>query len=95
MIVFVTKPVLVAGLHFLLPVWPSVSPPGTSASAYVNSFSVVLSARLRIGMLAPGAMFRPEKAPSTKMRLNVAFCQRDETSRDLEALLNEQALLPT
>lgn len=96
MIVFVTKPVLVAGLHFSLPVWPSVSPAGTSASAYVNSFSVVLSAaRLRVGMLAPGAMFRPEMAPSTKMRFNVAFCQSDETSRDLEALLNEQALLPT
>ena len=46
-------------------------------------------------LLAPGAMFRPEMAPSTKMRFNVAFCQSDETCRDLEALLTEQALLPT
>ena len=44
---------------------------------------------------APGAMFGLEMAPSTKMRFNVAFCQSDETCRDLEALLNEQALLPT
>ena len=45
-------------------------------------------------LLAPGAMFRPDMAPSTKMRFNVTFCQSDETIRDLEALLNEQASIP-
>lgn len=45
-------------------------------------------------LLAPGAMFRPDMAPSTKMRFNVTFCQSDETFRDLEALLNEQASIP-
>ena len=47
------------------------------------------AARRRI-LLAPGAMFRPDMAPSSKMRFNVAFCQNDETYRDLEALLDEQ-----
>ena len=46
-------------------------------------------------LLAPGAVFRPDMAPSTKMRFNVAFCQSDETFRDLQALLDEQALLRT
>ena len=45
-------------------------------------------------LLAPGAMFRPDMAPSTKMRFNVTLCQSDETFRDLEALLNEQASIP-
>lgn len=40
-------------------------------------------------LLAPGAVFRPDMAPSTKMRFNVAFCQSDEMFRNLEALLNE------
>ena len=52
------------------------------------------AAKRRI-LLAPGAMFRPDMAPSTKMRFNVAYCQSDETIRDFESLLNEQALLPT
>lgn len=51
------------------------------------------AARRRI-LLAPGAMFRPDMAPSTKMRFNVVFCQGDETFRDLETLLNEQASTP-
>ena len=46
-------------------------------------------------LLAPGALFRPDMAPSTKMRFNVTYCQSDETFRDLEALLNEQVLHPT
>ena len=39
-------------------------------------------------LLAPGAMFRPDMTPSTKMRFNVAFCQSHEVFRQLEALLN-------
>ena len=42
-------------------------------------------------LLAPGAMFSPTMTPSEKMRLNVAFCQKDDTIRLLEELLNEQA----
>lgn len=42
-------------------------------------------------LLAPGAMFSPDMAPSPKMRFNVAFCQSDEMLRELEALLNEHA----
>ena len=38
-------------------------------------------------LLAPGAMFRPNMTPSTKLRFNVAFCQSDELFRELEALL--------
>jgi len=45
-------------------------------------------------LLAPGAMFRPDMAPSTKMRFNVTYCQSDDTFRALEALLNEQVLHP-
>ena len=40
-------------------------------------------------LLAPGSMFSPESAPSTKMRFNVAFCQHDEVFVQLEALLRE------
>ena len=42
-------------------------------------------------LLAPGAMFSPDMAPSTKMRFNVAFCRSDELFRELEALLNRHA----
>ena len=38
-------------------------------------------------LLAPGAMFRPNMTPSTKLRFNVAFCQSDELFHELEALL--------
>ena len=38
-------------------------------------------------LLEPGAMFRPNMTPSTKLRFNVAFCQSDELFRELEALL--------
>ena len=41
-------------------------------------------------LLAPGAMFSPEMAPSTKMRFNVAFSRSDELFRELEALLERQ-----
>ena len=44
-------------------------------------------------LLAPGAMFSPEMSPSTKMRFNVAYCQRDEVFRELEALMKETATL--
>ena len=52
------------------------------------------AAAKRRTLLAPGAMFRPDMAPSTKMRFNVTYCQSDETFRDLEELLNEQVLHP-
>lgn len=39
-------------------------------------------------LLAPGAMFRPNMEPSSKMRFNVAFCQNDGMFRELEALLS-------
>ena len=39
-------------------------------------------------LLAPGAMFSPDLAPSTKMRFNVAHCHDDEVFRRLETLLN-------
>ena len=42
-------------------------------------------------LLAPGAMFRPNMAPSTKMRFNVAYCEDDEVLRELEALLSTEA----
>ena len=42
-------------------------------------------------LLAPGSMFRPDFAPSSKLRFNLAFSQDDEMFRELEALLNEQA----
>ena len=45
-------------------------------------------------LLAPGSMFRPDMAPSTKMRFNVAFCQSDELCRDLETLLSDNGLVP-
>ena len=46
-------------------------------------------------LLAPGSMFRPDMAPSTKMRFNVAFCQSDEVCRDLETLLSDNGLVPS
>ena len=46
-------------------------------------------------LLAPGSMFRPDMGPSTKMRFNVAFCQNDETFRDLEALLSDCGVSPS
>ena len=39
-------------------------------------------------LLAPGAMFKPDVAESTKMRFNVAFCEDDATLRLLGNLLN-------
>ncbi len=42
-------------------------------------------------LLAPGALFRPNMEPSTKMRFNVAFCQDDGMCRELEALINAAA----
>ena len=42
-------------------------------------------------LLAPGAMFSPEMAPSPKMRFNVAFSQSEEMFSELEALLNSRA----
>ena len=42
-------------------------------------------------LLAPGAMFSPSMAPSSKMRFNVAFCQSDEMYRELDALLNARS----
>ena len=53
------------------------------------------AAAKRAMLLAPGAMFRPDMAPSTKLRFNVAFCRNDEMFRDLEALLAEQRRLRT
>ena len=52
------------------------------------------AAKRRI-LLAPGAMFRPDMTPSTKLRFNVAFCQSDDMFRDLEALLTDQGLFRT
>ena len=46
-------------------------------------------AAVKYGMLlAPGAMFRPDPAPSAKMRFNVGFCQTSATIHLLETLLN-------
>ena len=39
-------------------------------------------------LLAPGSMFSPELAPSTKMRFNVAYCQDEEIFVLLQALLD-------
>ena len=44
-------------------------------------------------LLAPGAMFRPDMTPSSKLRFNVAFSQGDEMIRALETLLDEHASL--
>ena len=56
----------------------------------VRDTTALAETAARRGMLlAPGSMFRPDMAPSTKMRFNVAFCQHDETFRDLEALLSD------
>jgi len=49
----------------------------------------------RAMLLAPGAMFRPDMAPSSKLRFNVAFCQSDGMFRGLEALLYEHGLART
>ena len=51
------------------------------------------AAAKRAMLLAPGAMFRPDMAPSSKLRFNVAFCQDDAMFRDLEALLCEHGLV--
>ena len=42
-------------------------------------------------LLAPGALFRPDMEPSSKMRFNVAFCEDDGMFRELDALLNAAA----
>ena len=42
-------------------------------------------------LLAPGAMFRPDQAPSAKMRFNVGFCQTPATIRLLEMLLDSES----
>ena len=44
-------------------------------------------------LLAPGAMFSPYMAPSNKMRFNVAYCNHDETLRELEALIVESRVV--
>ena len=44
-------------------------------------------------LLAPGALFRPNMEPSSKMRFNVAFCQDEGMFRELEALMNAAAHL--
>ena len=56
-----------------------------------DTTSFAEAAAKRDMLLAPGAMFRPDMAPSTKMRFNVAFCQSDETFRALEELLHCQS----
>lgn len=53
-----------------------------------DTTSLAEAAAERDMLLAPGAMFRPDMSPSTKMRFNVAFCQSDETFRALEELLD-------
>ena len=44
-------------------------------------------------LLAPGAMFRPDMTPSSKLRFNVGFSQGDGMIRALETLLDEHASL--
>ena len=54
----------------------------------VTDTALLADAALGQGMLlAPGAMFRPDMRPSTRMRFNVCFCRTPETFRLLEALL--------
>ena len=53
-----------------------------------DTTSLAEAAAKRDMLLAPGAMFRPDMSPSTKMRFNVAFCQSDETFHALEELLD-------
>ena len=55
-----------------------------------DTTSLAEAAAKRDMLLAPGAMFRPDMSPSTKIRFNVAFCQSDETFRALEELLDGQ-----
>ena len=38
-------------------------------------------------LLAPGAMFRPNLEPSSKMRFNLGFCHGSQMLRQLEELL--------
>lgn len=55
-----------------------------------DTTSLAEAAAKRDILLAPGAMFRPDMTPSTKMRFNVAFCHSDETFRALEELVHGQ-----
>ena len=56
-----------------------------------DTIALAEAAARRAMLLAPGAMFRPGMAPSSKLRFNVAFCQDDAMFRALEALLSEHA----
>ena len=43
-------------------------------------------------LLAPGVLFSPSMAMSTKMRFNVAYCRDDRVIRELEALLSGEGV---
>ena len=56
-----------------------------------DTTSLAEAAAERDILLAPGAMFSPDMAPSTKMRFNVAHCRSDALFRELGDLLERQA----
>ncbi len=58
---------------------------------FADTTSLAEAALERSMLLAPGALFRPDMEPSSKMRFNVAFCQDDGMLRELEALMNTAA----
>ena len=62
-----------------------------SAPGIPDTTTLTEGAARRGMLLAPGAIFSPTMTPSEKMRLNVAFCQGDETIRMLETVLNDHA----
>ncbi len=75
---------LVADDAFGLFAWMEV--PGVS-----NTVSLAEAAARKGMLLAPGSMFSPHLAPSTRMRFNVAFCREDSVFSKLETLLDDSA----
>ena len=58
---------------------------------FADTTALAEAAIERSMLLAPGALFRPNMEPSSKMRFNVAFCQDDAVFREFEALMDAAA----